>query len=329
MHTRHRQQPYVFLALLLAVAAQAADLPGVSEHPMVTRYPGQEIRWQSIDNYREFRVPVGPVTGYRQIDDWIDAQGRVTRTFYVYRGQERDWREVFENYRGAFLAQDFEMLADGASDTRRGTGVASGQWLDVYLRANPFGAPGEVGTMAAGSATAGGQGVFVATRDRAAGPVYVVVTVEQHAEDFVGTLIDIVEVESLEDGLVAVDAEAIGRDLEDKGRVVLDGLYFDFDSPTLQARSITALEHIASYLAAHPEQRFYVVGHTDSKGAFGYNRELSQARAQSVIDALVQGHGVARERLEAHGVGPLVPVFSNASDAGRERNRRVELVERR
>jgi outer membrane protein OmpA-like peptidoglycan-associated protein len=316
------------LLIALSGTADAADIDDAIEHPMISRYPGQEIRWQSIDNFREYRIPVGPVTGYRSIDEWIDLQGRVTRTLYVYPGTDRAWTEIFLDYRKAFLDQGFELLADGSSDTRRGVEVGSGQWMDVYLRANPPRGPGEVGTMAAGTATAGGQGVFIAMRDRAAGPAYVVVTVEQHAEDYVGTLIDIVEVEAPESGLVAVDAEAIGSDLEEKGRVVLDGLYFDFDAATLQPRSDEALENIAAYLAAHPDSAFHVVGHTDARGAFGYNRELSQARAQAVVDALVSKHGIARKCLNAHGVGPLVPVFSNASDAGRERNRRVELVER-
>lgn len=313
----------------LTGGAHAADIEGSAEHPMITRYPGQDLRWQTIDNYREFRIPRGPVTGYRAIDDWIDTQGRVTRSFYALEGVDRGWSEVYLNYRNAFEGEGFTLLADGSSDTRRGPDVGSRQWLEVYLRANPPTAPGEVGTISAGSSTAGGQGVFVATRERAAGPVYVVVTVEQHAEDYVGALIDIVEVERAETGLVAVDPEAIGRDLEEKGRVVLDGLYFDFDSPTLQARSAEALGAVATYLDENPEREFFVVGHTDSRGSFGYNRELSQARAQSVVDALAATHGVARKRLEAHGVGPLVPVFSNGSDAGRERNRRVELVEKR
>ena len=51
---------------------RAADVAGATEHPLVSRYPGQELRWQTIDNFREFRIPTGPVTGYRNIDDWID-----------------------------------------------------------------------------------------------------------------------------------------------------------------------------------------------------------------------------------------------------------------
>lgn len=188
---------------------------------MVSRYPGQELRWQRIDNYREFRIPTGPVSGYRNIDDWIDTQGRVTRSFYAFESEVRGWSEIFLNYLGAFKEQGFVILAEGSSDSRGGPAVGSRQWLEVYLRTNPTTSPGEVGTLAAGTSTSGGQGAFVAARDRAAGPVYVVVTVEQHAFDYVGTLVDIIEVEAAETGLVAVDPEAIERDLEDRGRVEL------------------------------------------------------------------------------------------------------------
>ena len=215
---------------LVTLPTRGDNLPDAVEHPMVERYPGQELRWQAIDNYREFRLPVGPVTGYRHIDDWLETQGRVTRTFYALEGSGRTWSEVYLNYRGAFAAEGFEILAEGSSEDRKGPAVGGRQWLEIYLRTNPAGTGGEVNTLAAGSSTSGGQGAFVATRDRAAGPVYVVVTVEQHAADYIGTLVDIVEVERAETGLVAVDAEAIGRDLEEKGRVVLDGHYFDFDS---------------------------------------------------------------------------------------------------
>jgi outer membrane protein OmpA-like peptidoglycan-associated protein len=71
-----------------------------------------------------------------------------------------------------------------------------------------------------------------------------------------------------------------------------------------------------------------VVGHTDATGGVDYTRALSQARAAAVVEALATQHGTARERLSAHGVGPIVPVFSNASEDGRGQNRRVELVER-
>lgn len=110
--------------------------------------------------------------------------------------------------------------------------------------------------------------------------------------------------------------------------MVLDGLYFDFDKASLQAQSSQALEAIAEFLNANRDKQFYVVGHTDSVGTFSYNSKLSADRARAVVTALKSDYGIAADQLEPHGVGPLSPVFSNGSDAGRDKNRRVELVER-
>ena len=312
----------------LPLAASAEDLAGVVEHPLISRYPGQEIRWQQIHNHRPYRVPVGPVTGYRKIADWVETEGRVTRTFYRYQGEDRTYSEIYRNYLDALKRQGFEILGEGASEDRRGAGVGSRKWTDVLFQENPAKKPGEVGTFFSGTSSSGGAGAIVARKERAAGLVYAVVGVEQHSKSYVGSLIDIIEVAAVETGRVVVDAEAMGSDLEEKGRVVLDGILFDFGAATLQDASNEALSEIARYLAAHPRKRFYVVGHTDSVGGFGYNQKLSADRARAVVEALTTRHDVPGDRLEPHGVGPLVPVFSNGSDAGREQNRRVELVER-
>ena len=141
-------------------------------------------------------------------------------------------------------------------------------------------------------------------------------------------MIDIVEVEAAETGLVVIDAEAMGSDIDENGRVVLDGIVFDFDKATLKPESKAALEAIVEYLNANPDKSFYVVGHTDSKGTFAYNSKLSSDRARAVADVLKKQYDIKSDRLEPHGVGPLVPVFSNSSDSGRDKNRRVELVEK-
>ncbi|MEL6737498.1 MAG: hypothetical protein AAFO28_01095, partial [Pseudomonadota bacterium] len=85
----------------------------MQEHPMIERYPGQNILWQKIENYMPYEVAIGPVTGYRQIDDWIETEGRVTRTFYELKGEERTYSEVYLNYLNALNEQDFEILAEG------------------------------------------------------------------------------------------------------------------------------------------------------------------------------------------------------------------------
>lgn len=315
------------MVLFASFGAVAEDVDGVTEHPLLKRYPGQEIRWQQIENYMPYSVPVGPVTGYRTIGDMITTEGRVTRTFYRLEGTERSYSEVYKNYLDALRAEDFEILASGFSPDRKGNAVGSRSWIEVAYRANPTTKPGEVGTLYSGTSSSGGAGSIVARRDRVAGTVYVVITVEQHSAAYVGALVDIIEVAPAETGLVLIDPEAIGNDINEYGRVILDGIFFDFDQASLQARSAATLAAIAGFLQANPDKRFYVVGHTDSVGTFAYNQKLSADRARSVVAALKQDYGIANEQLQAHGVGPLAPQYSNSGEAGREKNRRVELVE--
>ncbi len=320
--------------LLLAIAlgtttAQAQDLPGSKDHPIITRYPGSAIAWYRVDNHRPYRVPTGSVTDYRQIAEGIDTEGRLTRIYYTLDGGARSDAEVYENYRQALAAAGFEILAAGREPAgARGAGVGSRKWREVLYLSNPWGdTAGAVNEMGRGSATSGGGGSVVARKERAAGVAYVIVSVYQFREDRVSTLVDVLEVAPAQTGLIVVDAEAIGAGIEEKGRVVLDGILFDFDKAVIKPESKPALDQIASYLKAQSARQFYVVGHTDTKGTLAYNRELSTARAQAVVNALVDGYGIARGHLEAQGVGPLAPVFANTADAGREKNRRVELVE--
>ena len=77
-----------------------------------------------------------------------------------------------------------------------------------------------------------------------------------------------------------------------------------------------------------PELKVFVVGHTDMTGTLEHNLDLSKRRAAEVVRLLTTDHRIASTRLDAHGVGPLTPVSTNANEAGRQLNRRVELVAR-
>lgn len=322
---------YFVTAIVLGLtgAAAAQDVAGSEDHPMISRYPGSSIAWYLVDNNRPYRIPVGPVTGYRSIDEWVETQGRITRIYYVLDGGARTETEVFQNYQDAVKSAGFEVLAEGIHQaSARSVEVGSQQWQQVLYIENSFPTGEPVNEMVRGSSTSGGRGSIVAKKERAEGTAYLVVSVYQFREDRVSILVDVIEVAAAETGLITIDAEAIGRGIAEEGRVVLDGIFFDFDKATLQPASKDALEQIAIFLKGAPDLKFYVVGHTDSKGTLAYNRDLSAARAKAVADALSADHGIAKDRLEPHGVGPLSPVFANASDAGRERNRRVELVER-
>ena len=90
----------------------------------------------------------------------------------------------------------------------------------------------------------------------------------------------------------------------------------------------TAITEIARRLADRAGLQVYVVGHTDSVGTLESNLALSRARAQAVVEALEARFGVAVGRAVPAGVGPLAPVATNTTEAGRQANRRVEIVAR-
>ena len=80
-------------------------------------------------------------------------------------------------------------------------------------------------------------------------------------------------------------------------------------------------------LKDQPTLKLLVVGHTDNVGTFSFNLDLSQRRANSVVNELVTRYEIGKNRLTPFGVSFANPVASNKTDEGRAKNRRVELVE--
>lgn len=136
----------------------------------------------------------------------------------------------------------------------------------------------------------------------------------------------IVEEKAMEQYVVA-DANALAKEISLTGKVAVYGIHFDTGKAVVKTDSKPALEEIAKLLKEDTGLKIYVVGHTDSVGAFDSNMNLSMARAEAVVDILVKEYGIDSGRLKAHGVGPLVPASTNQSEDGRAINRRVELVE--
>jgi outer membrane protein OmpA-like peptidoglycan-associated protein len=127
---------------------------------------------------------------------------------------------------------------------------------------------------------------------------------------------------------VVADAAALLADLDRVGHTVLHGILFDTDKAVVKQESEAALTEIAKLLRENPEMTAFIVGHTDMTGSFEHNMDLSNRRAAAVVEALVANHGISSDRLTPRGVGPLAPIGSNETEAGRALNRRVELVKR-
>ncbi|HYQ89609.1 MAG TPA: OmpA family protein [Candidatus Binatia bacterium] len=127
-------------------------------------------------------------------------------------------------------------------------------------------------------------------------------------------------------GLRGANAPARRASLFEKGKksLVLNGVNFVTNSAELTPESKAILDHVAGSLKDWAEVNVEIEGHTDSVADPAYNMDLSQRRAESVLDYLVS-RGVASSRLSAKGYGETHPVASNDTPGGRAKNRRVEL----
>ncbi|MBU1192632.1 MAG: OmpA family protein [Gammaproteobacteria bacterium] len=99
---------------------------------------------------------------------------------------------------------------------------------------------------------------------------------------------------------------------------------FDFGSAAIKPAFRSTLDKVADVLKRYERSIVHVVGHTDSVGSDAYNQRLSEQRAQAVIDYFASV-GVSRDRLRSEGRGETEPRDSNATEAGRQLNRRVEV----
>ncbi len=125
---------------------------------------------------------------------------------------------------------------------------------------------------------------------------------------------------------VVADAQAFSNDIRTTGHAAVYGIYFDTGKSNIKPESAKAVAEIAKLLKSDPGLKIHVVGHTDNVGGIESNIKLSQGRAEAVVLELVKNNGIASSRLRAYGCGQFAPVASNDTDAGRAKNRRVELV---
>lgn len=124
------------------------------------------------------------------------------------------------------------------------------------------------------------------------------------------------------------DALSLVAETRDSARgfiVNLPDILFDVDKATLKAGAQVVIAKLVGILLVMPDLSLQVEGHTDSTGGDEYNQKLSEKRARSVMDFLVQ-NGVKPERISARGFGKTRPIADNATEEGRRKNRRVELI---
>lgn len=112
----------------------------------------------------------------------------------------------------------------------------------------------------------------------------------------------------------------------DRGMVLtLGDVLFDLNKADLKPSGDQTITRLAEFMREYEDRRVRIEGYTDSTGADAYNQGLSERRANAVHSALLN-KGIERNRIETAGYGKQYPVASNDTAAGRQRNRRVEIV---
>ncbi len=129
------------------------------------------------------------------------------------------------------------------------------------------------------------------------------------------------EARELQRQIDALEAEATDRGIV----LTLGDVLFATNSHELQPGAGRNLDQLVDFLRQYPERTVEIEGHTDSTGSAEYNRELSLQRADSVRNYLTQ-RGIAGNRLTTDGIGEIRPIAANDTAAGRQQNRRVEVI---
>jgi OmpA-OmpF porin, OOP family len=325
-------------ALLFGTCALAAeldppDLSGGKDSPLISRYVGSSLVAFVNINYDQATLPL---TNEVQDKHFVKAQkieGKITRIAYLAPAGITVL-EVARNYQLALSKAGMTMKFSCEKETCGSTRIQEPfiEYAQGMKQVASYGGYSDVGFLVLndgespyyfwGTLPVNGRSVYVS-----------VFTSKMEASDGsalkgrAGTFIEIVEPKAMETDKVSVDANAIRSSIQNVGKIALYGIYFDTGKTDLKMESKAQLVEIAKFLNSETGAKIIVVGHTDNAGSIEFNQTLSQQRASAVATVLIRDYGIAQGRIIAKGVGNYCPVASNASEDGRAKNRRVELVQ--
>ena len=152
-------------------------------------------------------------------------------------------------------------------------------------------------------------------RQQAAARMRAAEQAQQKAQDAIA------ESKQLEEQLAELKAKQTERGFE----LTLQDVLFELDRANLKPGAMRSLTALIEFLRQNPDQRIAIEGHTDSLGSDSYNLELSERRADAVRDFLERNR-ISPDRIATQGLGEAYPIASNETQAGRQQNRRVEII---
>ena len=294
------------LSWLIIPGSSSAREP-LTDHSLIAPYEGSIIRRKNVEAFDEYDAFTGMDKSGKK-PTGIALEGKITKILYK-KPKQRSILEIFRNYQAAVKTAGAEILYTCNQEKREcGSGYVA-PTLQKYSGIHSI---------------SNLKGRYLLARiKQESNTAYVAIAVGQTFTD-----IHVIEVKSMDTGMVSLDASALGKGLDSRGFVVVEGIYFDTGKATLKANSAAALKEVSKLLTTRATLKVYVVGHTDMQGSFSQNQTLSDRRAKAVVTELASRYGIDRNRMKGYGVGPLAPQSTNKNDNGRAKNRRVVLVAR-
>jgi len=311
----------------LALAAPAQELPPESPPDLqLVLDPGAPegavSTAHSDRSFDRYALPVGPyapgAANSREIE------GRVIWSGFRLDAPDISTAEIMERYRTRFAALGYQPIFDCATAACGGFDFR----FSVQLLPPPAMLidTADFAQLSASRTTENGAETFVSVLvSRLLGAVYIQTVVVAPGEPGLMIAPAPEPDAATQPAILAQDKISLLDRLTEFGHVPVQGLVFETGGAALSKGSAPALEILARFLSRNPGLAVVIVGHSDNQGSLDANIALSKRRAETVRAALIE-RGVAAGRLEAHGVGYLAPVSTNATEAGRNLNRRVELV---
>lgn len=279
------------------------------DHKLFARYPGAKLsRTQHADS-ETYVIPAAPTATDKSP---MNLTGDLWR--HTYTIADVSTLKVYENYKQALSKAGFTVLSKCELDecggdkhaTELGEKISPNNAVYNYYHKAYY---------------------VVAKRAAEAGDIYAAFFIGAY-ESEVGVQQLILQTKAMVNNLIKVDADSLKSQIDSDGKALIYGIYFDTGKSAIKPESKPTLDVIAQLLTKNKELLLYVVGHTDDTGAGTANLELSRLRAAAVVAELVNVYKIPAARLLAQGVGPYAPAGNNTSEAGKQKNRRVELVKR-
>ncbi len=309
----------------IAAELPHTDVPHSKDSPIVSRFAGSTIIGYQEVNFDEVALPMGPFHN-SEYAKTLATKGKVTRIVYASPTGKAP-AEIFANFRDSLQGSGFKLLyscTPGASGTACGGYNFAHSYAEQILSHDSANRNAMIDLLYSSNDDVR---YLAAEFERDSRKVDVGLMVSQNDPNPAGVLLQVIESGQMPTDQVLVDSAAMSKGLQSEGKIALYGLQFATDSANLRPDSDATLKQMGDVLHQQPKLKVYIVGHTDNSGLPEHNLALSQQRAESVVKALTSRFGIAPDRLIAKGLASYSPVTSNHNDAGKAKNRRVEMVE--